>query len=292
MDIEMLRMFLQAAESKSFSKCAEEFHVNRVAVKRQMDMLEREVGAVLFSRNTKGVQLTASGESFFKDIRPILASLDTAIREARSRSVKKLLYYGVYSEAPVPDLSSILSTYAQMRPSMKVELVSMPADMLLPCLLEKKIDICEGAIPPGENSDGFDFHPISSHHFVCILKKNHPFAHKSSLSLQDLKRQSIATRMQTYRGLVDALRENSIECLDMPIAEAGFSGIVHFINLNNIFITLDFMAYLFTEFNNFISIPLDLKDERGLQISGLFTRKKPPAHILDFVESVRRARCL
>lgn len=83
-----LRAFEAVARTLNFGTTAEELHVTQSAVSRQIKGLEDELGAQLFTRGTRHVQITPDGQSLLRAVEPLLARLDTSvqhIRRSRSR---------------------------------------------------------------------------------------------------------------------------------------------------------------------------------------------------------------
>ena len=83
-----LRAFEAVARTLSFGAAAEELHVTQSAVSRQIKGLEDELGAQLFTRGTRHVQIAPDGQTLLRAVEPLLAKLDTSvqhIRRARSR---------------------------------------------------------------------------------------------------------------------------------------------------------------------------------------------------------------
>ena len=88
-----LRAFEAVARRLNFSEAAEELHVTQSAVSRQIKGLEEELGAPLFSRGTRHVELTGSGSALLRVVAPWLDRLDAGvrqIRQARGRQVVQL----------------------------------------------------------------------------------------------------------------------------------------------------------------------------------------------------------
>jgi LysR family glycine cleavage system transcriptional activator len=79
-----LRAFEAVARLSSFRAAAEELHLTQPAVSRQIRSLEDEIGAVLFSRGTRHVELTAAGQTLLRTVEPLLAQLDGTVRHIRS----------------------------------------------------------------------------------------------------------------------------------------------------------------------------------------------------------------
>src|SRR2546421_5343605 len=88
-----LRAFEAVARRLSFSEAADELHLTQSAVSRQIKGLEDELGAPLFTRGTRHVELTASGSGLLRVVAPWLDRLDAGvrqIRQARGRRVVQL----------------------------------------------------------------------------------------------------------------------------------------------------------------------------------------------------------
>ena len=61
--LEMLRIFVAAAEAQSFKGAASRLGISPQSVTRAVQDLERLHGEVLFHRNTRGIQITTYGEA-------------------------------------------------------------------------------------------------------------------------------------------------------------------------------------------------------------------------------------
>jgi len=89
--LDCLRSFEAVARHLSFSAAAEELHLTQPAVSRQIKGLEEELGAPLFQRATRKVELTAAGHTLLRATEPLLARLDASVRQIRmSRSRAKV----------------------------------------------------------------------------------------------------------------------------------------------------------------------------------------------------------
>ena len=62
MDLKQLRALIAIAETGSVSRAAELLHIVQPAVSKQLRLLEEDLGAALFTRGRRGMELTASGE--------------------------------------------------------------------------------------------------------------------------------------------------------------------------------------------------------------------------------------
>ena len=74
-----LRAFEAVARTLNFGAAAEELHVTQSAISRQIKGLEDELGAQLFVRGTRHVQITPDGQALLRAVEPSLAKLDTSV---------------------------------------------------------------------------------------------------------------------------------------------------------------------------------------------------------------------
>jgi LysR family glycine cleavage system transcriptional activator len=86
-----LRAFEAVARRLNFSEAAAELFVTQSAVSRQIKSLEDELGAPLFIRATRHVELTQSGQLLLRAVEPGLAKIDAGVRQIRQvRSRKRV----------------------------------------------------------------------------------------------------------------------------------------------------------------------------------------------------------
>ena len=84
-----LRAFEAVARRLSFSDAAEELFVTQSAVSRQIKGLEDELGAALFVRGTRHVELTQSGRALLRSVESGLGQIDASVRQIRQARSRK-----------------------------------------------------------------------------------------------------------------------------------------------------------------------------------------------------------
>ena len=84
-----LRAFEAVARRLSFSDAAEELFVTQSAISRQIKGLEDELGAALFTRGTRRVELTQSGQTLLIAVQPSLQKVDAGVRQIRQSRGRK-----------------------------------------------------------------------------------------------------------------------------------------------------------------------------------------------------------
>ncbi|MGT2491808.1 LysR family transcriptional regulator [Cupriavidus basilensis] len=73
-----LRLFVVVAEELHFGRAAARLHMAQPPLSQQIRQLEANVGADLFVRTTRSVQLTEAGMVLFDRARQLLADADAA----------------------------------------------------------------------------------------------------------------------------------------------------------------------------------------------------------------------
>ncbi len=86
-----LRAFEAVARRLSFSGAADELFVTQSAISRQIKGLEDELGAALFVRGTRHVEMTQSGQMLLRSVESGLQKIDASVRQIRQvRSRKRV----------------------------------------------------------------------------------------------------------------------------------------------------------------------------------------------------------
>ena len=81
--LRQLRVFIEVARLKSFSRAGEEIGLTKSAVSRCVRELEAELGLKLIDRTTRDVQLTDVGANLIASVSRLLGDLDDTLREIR-----------------------------------------------------------------------------------------------------------------------------------------------------------------------------------------------------------------
>ena len=84
-----LRAFEAVARRLSFSEAAAELFVTQSAISRQIKGLEDELGAALFVRGTRHVEITQSGQMLLRAVEASLPKIDASVRHIRAARSRK-----------------------------------------------------------------------------------------------------------------------------------------------------------------------------------------------------------
>ncbi len=107
MNISHLRYVVCIAEMGSINKAAEELHVAQPNLSRVIKEMETDLGIRFFRRSSRGMRLTADGESFVNQARNILGQIDELENRYKSMGGKKQCF-----SISVPRASYISDAFA------------------------------------------------------------------------------------------------------------------------------------------------------------------------------------
>ncbi len=85
-DLHQLKIFLKVAEVGSVGKASAQLRIAQPALSRQIRLLEEEAGTPLFTRQWRGMKLTAAGAELRRSISGAVRELDQALSNIRSLS--------------------------------------------------------------------------------------------------------------------------------------------------------------------------------------------------------------
>lgn len=83
--VHALLAFEAAARHRNFTLAARELHLTRVAISRQIKLLEDDLGVVLFHRQHRGVTLTPEGEDLYATVSAGFQKIAATQRRLRTR---------------------------------------------------------------------------------------------------------------------------------------------------------------------------------------------------------------
>ena len=197
MEFRHLRYFLMLAEELHFGRAAQRLAISQPPLSLNIQQLEASVGATLFTRNSRGVQLTAAGQAFVPAARALLAQASAAAREARdvAEGQSGQLQIGFAGTMLYCGLPQILSRFQLSHPRLRLVLRELSSSEQLSELLRDRLDV--GFVHTPRVPPGFEQILVASQPLVACLPDKHPLAQASSLRLQDLQGQSLVVVSRT-----------------------------------------------------------------------------------------------
>lgn len=122
LSLDGLRAFEAVARRLSFSGAAEELHLTQSAISRQIKALETELGAALFSRGTRKVELTAAGLLLRQAVLPALDGIDRAVRQVRVAQGRRAVSVSTFASFATLWLLPRLAGFQQQHPDIDIRI--------------------------------------------------------------------------------------------------------------------------------------------------------------------------
>jgi DNA-binding transcriptional LysR family regulator len=127
MELRHFRYFIAVAEESSLGRAAHRLHVSQPALSQQISDLEDELGLKLFTRNSRGVELTEAGRVFLIGGRRVLVAAKEAAERAQeaAKGERGRLVIGSLGAATISFLSAVLSHFREQHPLVEITVLQM-----------------------------------------------------------------------------------------------------------------------------------------------------------------------
>jgi DNA-binding transcriptional LysR family regulator len=127
MELRHFRYFVAVAEESSLGRASHRLHVSQPALSQQISDLENELGLKLFTRNSRGVELTEAGRAFLIAGRRVLVAAEQAAEQAQeaAKGERGRLVIGSLGAATISFLTGILARFREQHPLVEVTLLHM-----------------------------------------------------------------------------------------------------------------------------------------------------------------------
>lgn len=194
MDLRQMRYFLALAEERNFTRAAERLHMAQPPLTRQIRALEEALGADLFVRTTRGVELTEAGEALLAEV-PNLLSLAQRAKErtlAASQGLSGRLDVGIFGSGVLDVIPRILARFHAERPEVKIVLHNLTKTEQIEALRERRIGVGFNRLIPPE--DDLRVETILRESMMVALPAGHPLARRKDvreLRITDLSDQPL-----------------------------------------------------------------------------------------------------
>ena len=181
-----LRAFLALAEQHSFTRAARVCHLSQSAFSSLIRSIEDTLGARLFDRDTRNVELTPQGVMLEQSVRRMVGQFDEMVDDFRGYAT---LRKGRVSIAALPSIAAgwLPGVFAEFRcrhPGIDLEL----ADVLsAPCLELLRANRVDFALASSDaQAQDLESELLCDDHFHLVCRQDHPLASRPRISARDL----------------------------------------------------------------------------------------------------------
>ena len=187
MELRQLEHFVAVAQECHFTRAAQRLHIAQSGLSASIRSLEKELGATLFLRSTRPVQLTAAGQALLVEALRALSASDAAKEAVAAVQglLRGSLSIGSLQCLHAVHLPTLLAGFLGEHPGLGIQLRQGGSDELVEQVRTGRLDIAFVSRPT-RDPENVVVSPLESETLVLACSPAHPAATKSEAKLQDL----------------------------------------------------------------------------------------------------------
>ena len=187
MDEFRLRVFVTAARTLSFSKCAAALNITQPAVSRHIGELEARFGVPLFSRGSSGVGLTKAGRLLLQHAEGLLSAyqkmdydMDLLAQAGQGR-----LAIGASTTIAMYLLPEILASFMERSDGIEVSMLSGNSENVEQWLRDGTVDI--GFVENASRRPWLHYEPLMADELVLVAGTQGRYGSQESVTPEELR---------------------------------------------------------------------------------------------------------
>ncbi|WP_127586568.1 LysR family transcriptional regulator [Paenibacillus koleovorans] len=174
MELRQLQYAIQIAAEKNFSRAAEKLHIAQPSLSQQLSKLEKEIGVLLFHRNTNAVELTHAGALFIEKAQKVIDMMEQIKQEMDdiSHTRKGRLTVGTLPMTGSHILPLVLPVFQSRFPEIEVVLVEDSTLKLEQLTANGQTDLSLLTLPLFD--DALSYQPLIDEEIILAMPPQHP----------------------------------------------------------------------------------------------------------------------
>lgn len=176
MNLQQIEAFVKIANNNSFSKTAKELHLTQPTISAYITNLEDELGAQLFARTTKSVELTESGKKIYLYARELVALAQTITGMFRTREQDSMEKEIIIAASTIPAqylLPKILAEYSRRYPCSRFRVIESDSAGVIADIIDHKADI--GFVGTAISQPHCDYIPFFEDELVVVTPNSEKY---------------------------------------------------------------------------------------------------------------------
>jgi DNA-binding transcriptional LysR family regulator len=177
MELRHLEYFVAVAEEAHFTRAAERLHLAQSGLSASIRTLERELGAPLFVRSTRRVELTEAGRALLIEARRTLASVAAARNAVAAVQglLRGTLCLGAEQCLGVIDLPAALARFRAVHPGVEIRVGQAGSSHLVEEVRAGHLDLAFVAVS-GDGHSGVTMTPLAIEPMMLVCHPAHRLA--------------------------------------------------------------------------------------------------------------------
>lgn len=184
-----LSILLTAVEAGSMSRAAERLRVSQPAISKTISLLEREVGARLVMRNSRGIEVTEHGRALLARSRAALEELQQAVKEMEILSDLKAgeLRIAANEVALSGVVGTVINKLYASHPGIVFEIVPAYTQAAQIHELEQgNVELVVGQMPQPDVYRHLEASKLFQEELVVVAGQRNPWAQRRKVELAEL----------------------------------------------------------------------------------------------------------
>ena len=207
MEIRTLKYFMAVAEEKNITRAAEKLHIAQPSLTKQLKALEDDVGASLFVRSKRGMNMTQEGEYLYKQGRQILELVSKTEEQIKNmqKGLRGTLYVSAVETVGNILMPEWLEEFYKKYPEVTYRVWNGNTDDVMERLKNGLTDIAIARAPFDKSI--FDGFLLGKDKWVAAMSADHPLASKKEefVTLSELADEKLILAISRHRS--DELRD-------------------------------------------------------------------------------------
>jgi DNA-binding transcriptional LysR family regulator len=193
-NLHRLRLFGTVARLGSYTAAARELSIAQPAISHQVKALEADLGAALFDRHGRGIELTAAGRVLLETCTDVFHRLDEGARALAelSAGARGSVDLAADTTSGIYVVPAALGQFHRLRPGIDVTLHVENRNGVLRRITDRTCDLAVMADPPG--AIDLEVTPFRFDRLVAIASPDHRLRAERSISLATLAGERFLSR--------------------------------------------------------------------------------------------------
>lgn len=185
LDTRSLRHFVAVAQELHFGRAARRLNISQPPLSISIRQLEERMGAALFVRNQRSVELTPAGRVLLNKALLILEELENAVSaaQAAAKGYHGVLRIGYTAASAYEAVPRVIAAYQQRYPLVELELLEMVSTEQIVALRQQRLDL--GVLRPVPIKAPLRSHCLLRESLVVAVPQSHPLALCDRIALAD-----------------------------------------------------------------------------------------------------------
>ncbi|MEV0374072.1 LysR family transcriptional regulator [Streptomyces sp. NPDC050636] len=186
MELRQLEYFVAVAEERHFTRAAERMMVSQSGLSASVRALERELGAPLFVRTTRSVELTGAGRALLVEATRTLSGARAAKEAVAAVQglLRGSLSVGV-EQCVTVDVGGLLARFRSQHPDVEVRLRQAGSVVLVDDIAAGRLDLAFVTLP-GPPPEGVRLLPFRQEPMVLLCHPGHRLTRAETVGWDDL----------------------------------------------------------------------------------------------------------